>query len=263
VQTTVLKYLAIPYYLGGLYQRFPSNPNSQEDRQSYVQKSKACFTKFLSTVVRLQIVSEQLIKAQPQALSPEEQRNDKIKRYRREEQIKKQLNDLMQQRLKSLDEDEDSEMERKCVLLLLEQYAIKSVDALNSLNQEEQIISHMLAMIKEKGFVPPRAPQEPAEPAPKPIVIEDRRKVVAQNAFQPGWNLPTVSIEEANLVDYKEALKREKRQKESEKSNSIVAEYKEDQGEDVEDIHKQREFDAFKDDNPRGSGNTGTKGYKY
>lgn len=33
--------------------------------------------------------------------------------------------------------------------------------------------------------------------------------------------------------------------------------------EDEEELMKTREFDAWKDDNPKGSGNTGARGYKY
>jgi len=87
--------------------------------------------------------------------------------------------------------------------------------------------------------------------------------LLRDNAFAPGWNLPTVSIEQANQIDYEEALKREARQDRTQTRQNLVKEYDDDQGNDQEEVYKQRDFDAFKDDNPRGSGNTGTKGYKY
>jgi len=42
----------------------------------------------------------------------------------------------------------------------------------------------------------------------------------------------------------------------------LVKEYGDDE-EETEELQKTRDFDAFKDEHPRGSGNTGTKGYKY
>ena len=44
----------------------------------------------------------------------------------------------------------------------------------------------------------------------------DPRHKIAQEAFRPGWNLPTVSIEEAGLIDYQIALEQQKRHKEAE-----------------------------------------------
>jgi len=42
----------------------------------------------------------------------------------------------------------------------------------------------------------------------------------------------------------------------------LVKEYGDDE-EEAEELKKTRDFDDFKDEHPRGSGNTGTKGYKY
>jgi len=260
IHPSTLKYIAIPYFLGELYQRFPSL-DSPQDRKRHIQVAKGHFDKFLATMTSLKIVPDQT-KQPNQTRTPEEQRNEKIKRYRREEQIKKLLQELDQ--LKSdEDADEESEVVRKSAILMLEQYALKAVDALNSLSQEEQIVNHMANMLQEKGYIPPpEKPESPAKPV-KPVVIEERGRNIAQTAFLPGWNQPTVSIEQANQADYEEAVSREARQKRTQNKQDIVVEYNDDQGEDTENIYKQREFDAFKDDNPRGSGNTGTKGYKY
>jgi len=115
-------------------------------------------------------------------------------------------------------------------------------------------------MEQNGGRLPPRTAPEPRPPI-QPIVINDTRQFMKDNAFRPGWNMPTVSLEQAAEIDYQEMLGREARQKEAEKKKSqkMVKEWEEDEAE----LKKERDFDEFKDDNPKGSGNTGTKGYKY
>jgi len=267
MKTSTIKYLAVPYYLGDLYQRYPSDPKAPEERLGHLQRAKDYLERFLNSLVTHKIVAEQA-QTEESSLIPEESRALKIQRYKREQLLKNQLSELVKQRMESPqlleDEDkaEDSEFERKTGLLLLETNSLKAIESLNSIKQEQDVLNHMHKLIQEKGFLPP--PPEPTRHPPmEPIVIQDRRRVEVENAFRPGWNLPTVSIEQANLIDYEEALTREQRQDRNQARDKLVKEYGDDQGNDVEDIYKQREFDAFKDDHPRGSGNTGTKGYKY
>jgi immunoglobulin-binding protein 1 len=120
-------------------------------------------------------------------------------------------------------------------------------------------------------------------PGPPPLVIRDQRREVAANAFRPGWNLPTVSVEEANYIDAQEAMQRHQKEKAKEAKYSLpfifcpsspshniaiwrerlVAEWGDADKEDDEKVKKDRDFDDWKDLNPKGSGNTGTQGYKY
>jgi len=118
-------------------------------------------------------------------------------------------------------------------------------------------------MEKNNGQLPPPPKPVPDQRPPlKPIVITDTKQFIKDNAFKPGWNLPSVSIEQAAEIDYQDMLGREARQKEKKKSEKLVKEYGDDDDE-AEELKKTRDFDDYKDDHPRGSGNTGTKGYKY
>lgn len=107
----------------------------------------------------MKAVPEQL-RATTHGKTPEEIRNEKIRRYRRDEQITNTLKEL--QKLQSdEDTDEDSEVVRKSLLLAIEQHSIKAADALNSLIQEEQIVNHMANLVTEKGYLPPPEKQVP------------------------------------------------------------------------------------------------------
>jgi len=147
---------------------------------------------------------------------------------------------------------------------MLENQAVKTIDSLSSLNQEIEILEHMSKLMESNGGKLPTLPPPEPRPPSQPLVITDPKKFIRDNAFKPGWNLPTVSVEEANYMDYQEMLQRETRQKESErkKSQKLIKEFGDDDDE-AEELQKTRDFDEYKDQNPRGSGNTGTKGYKY
>jgi immunoglobulin-binding protein 1 len=148
---------------------------------------------------------------------------------------------------------------------MLENQAIKTIDSLSTLNQEIEIVSHMITLMAQNGGkLPTPQPPQPRGPPSQPIVITDPKQFVKDNVFKPSWNLPTVSIEQAAEIDYQEMLQRESRQKaaEKKKAQKAVKEFGDDDDE-AEELKKTREFDNFKDENPRGSGNTGTKGYKY
>ena len=88
------------------------------------------------------------------------------------------------------------------------------------------------------------------------MITADKIREIKERAFMPGWIQPTVTIEEAAEADLREAQMREKRQKEA----KLVKEFGDDSSEETK---KQREWDDFRDENPKGSGNTGTKGYFY
>lgn len=55
---------------------------------------------------------------------------------------------------------------------------------------------------------------------PIPSIVIDRRQQIKANAFKPGWNLPTVSIEEANYIDAQEAMKRHEKEKAKEERSA-------------------------------------------
>jgi len=91
-----------------------------------------------------------------------------------------------------------------------------------------------------------------------------KRDEIRSKVFQPGWSQPTMSLAELGEREYRDAVEREQRQKEAEaqrkfqpkRYEELVKDGMEDNEELVEASAKlDREWDDWKDANPRGSGN--------
>jgi hypothetical protein len=91
----------------------------------------------------------------------------------------------------------------------------------------------------------------------QPFVLTSRRSQLQQGVFRPGHNLPTRTIEEY--------LEEEKRRggiiQETNQQGGTEREIDEDDMSKAdEETMKAREWDEFKEENPRGSGNTLNRG---
>lgn len=94
--------------------------------------------------------------------------------------------------------------------------------------------------------------------------LQFRREEIRANVLRPGWNQPTMTLEELAEREVTGALEREARQKESEAYQKTQPrrydQLKKDGLEDDADLvdasaDLDRRWDSFKDENPRGSGN--------
>jgi len=91
-----------------------------------------------------------------------------------------------------------------------------------------------------------------------------KRDEIRSKVFQPGWSQPTMSLEELGEREYRQAIEREERQKQAEaervyqpkRYEELAKDGMEDNAELVEASAKlDRDWDDWKDQNPRGSGN--------
>jgi len=94
--------------------------------------------------------------------------------------------------------------------------------------------------------------------------ISQTREQLHDGVFKPGWNLPTMTLEELGEIEYNECIEREARQAVSEEANKdkpqryeyLVKHGKEDNAELVDASAKlDQDWDDWKDANPKGSGN--------
>lgn len=94
--------------------------------------------------------------------------------------------------------------------------------------------------------------------------LQFKRDEIRSKVFRPGWSQPTMTLEEFGEREYKQAMEREERQKHAEanrkneprKYEELVRDGMEDDAELVEaSTNLDREWDDWKDENPRGSGN--------
>lgn len=91
-----------------------------------------------------------------------------------------------------------------------------------------------------------------------------QKEVIQKTIFRPSWNQPTMSLEELGAKEVEEAMARANRQEEAEKEKInqprryeyLVKDGLEDDDKLVDGSAKlDREWDDWKDENPRGSGN--------
>jgi immunoglobulin-binding protein 1 len=91
-----------------------------------------------------------------------------------------------------------------------------------------------------------------------------RKEEIQSQVFKAGWNQPTMSLEELGDKEMKEAMERDARQKESEagrmneprRYEQLVKDGMEDDADLVDaSAALDRNWDQFKDENPRGMGN--------
>eukprot|EP00553_Chaetoceros_curvisetus_P003935 CAMPEP_0204619802 /NCGR_PEP_ID=MMETSP0717-20131115/6049_1 /ASSEMBLY_ACC=CAM_ASM_000666 /TAXON_ID=230516 /ORGANISM="Chaetoceros curvisetus" /LENGTH=316 /DNA_ID=CAMNT_0051633865 /DNA_START=1 /DNA_END=951 /DNA_ORIENTATION=- len=190
--------------------------------------------------------------------------------------------------------DEDSLL-RSLHLHQLNEWALNSVEELFSSNMELQMLQMSIKMEKDRiqmnrhqgtnGSSAGRGDdRRPMSMGRKPMlndpdkkmkltqVTQDpitgqlifKRQEVQSNVFRPSWNQPTMTLEELAEKEVRDAMEREAKQKEAEKNSKNTArryEYLVRDGlEDNADLvdlsaKKDREWDDFKDENPRGSGN--------
>ena len=121
-----------------------------------------------------------------------------------------------------------------------------------------------------RSHAPPNArasrPMEMTRVTKDPVTgeLQLKREQVRSRVFQPGWNQPTMSLAEYGDMEVARAMEREAKQKQSEmeakgqprRYEQLVKDGMEDDAALVDASAKlDREWDDWKDANPRGSGN--------
>uniref|UniRef100_A0A7S4AX10 TAP42-like protein n=1 Tax=Pseudo-nitzschia australis TaxID=44445 RepID=A0A7S4AX10_9STRA len=222
-------------------------------------------------------------------------RDSKIARYKAKQQQRKEIEKLQslierRSRCGIAPEDEfdghdlDS-LERSMILKELHVFKLEALEYWAQSFRELPMIEQMIKMDEERkqrqkhtgngdeSVDPNRRPPPPPNKGLKVTHISQdaatgqlrfKREEIRSKVFQPGWNQPTMSLEELGEREYQEAIEREARQKQAEadrvhqpkKYEDLVRDGLEDNAELVDASAKlDRDWDDWKDQNPRGSGN--------
>ncbi|RKP27631.1 TAP42-like protein [Syncephalis pseudoplumigaleata] len=206
-------------------------------------------------------------------------REEKIERYKREKAAREKIDQLQHQLERAGEDDVDADtdaLDRSLILALIQLFIQKAGEHLQSIEQEREMLKMMLDRAADSRFkaddasqLDKRAPsssmmanaQGPllsssGQPL-RPFVITSQREQLRQNVFRPGWRLPTMSIDEYLEQERERGNIIEGGGAESAKKTVID----EDNEAEVDaKTYKDREWDDFKDDNPRGWGNRKGKG---
>ena len=231
------------------------------------------------------------------ALLPTPSRDAKIARFKVKQELQKKIQyfqSLQQrrQRLQIVETDEldgyDEEgLQRTLALMELQLIKKEALEQWWSAKRELPMIRHMIQQEQERGshhhsqhhHQQQQQPSDARAPPPlsnKPLQLthitknavdgklQIKREEIKSQVFRPGWNQPTMTLEELGEREYRQALEREARQKQAEAERSkeprryeeLVRDGLEDNLDLVDASAKlDRDWDDWKDENPRGSGN--------
>lgn len=214
---------------------------------------------------------------------PGKSRMEKIARFKRQREMQQEISQLETKLAGSNDSDKDDmdEVERDHAIKLIQLKILQVAEDLDILKGELKMAQQVEEMKRNRQLdndkgnknnewrldqqsyrqIDPRTGGLSARPVfnnkgqpMQPFVLTNERQNIKESVFRPGWALPTMSVDEY--------LKQEQ-----ERGNIISGGGKEpDAKPEIDDndyealdaeTMKQREWDEFADNNPRGAGNTG------
>merc|ERR1712232_28899 len=147
---------------------------------------------------------------------------------------------------------DEEEIERELYLAMIKQAVVRTFKEVRMIEQELPMLEHMDAL--KRGDVEPAKPPPPkANPQPPITLFRNHIGELQAQVFRPHWIQPTMSIEEAARIEMENMVTGGGPQSEKKDGDSDSEESDPD---DNERYRKQREWDAWCDDNPSGSGNT-------
>ncbi|KAI0541574.1 TAP42-like family protein [Xylaria digitata] len=296
IATSDLPYLLVLYHIAELLQKVSTS--SPLDRKSILSSAREAYERFLYLLDSYSILSIQDSKLfeeyteHPASFStistkdPNARRNAKIANFKAEKELKRKL-EYMRNSSRYIEDGGDEEAVRELHLANIALSVHMTFQGLESINREMEVLVHApIPLIPQHttmeederrrkesisnennsekldaplrlqaGFKGPLLSKE-GKPL-RPFTLVGNRQELQNGVFRPGHNLPTMSIDE-----YLEEERRRGgiiegggeasgRQPEPDEDNMEKA--------DVETM-KAREWDEFKESNPRGSGNTINRG---
>ncbi|KMU87918.1 TapA [Coccidioides immitis H538.4] len=291
IATADLQYLSVGYLFAELLQRL-----QYADRLKNVQRTREEYESFLELLDQYGILSqsyknlyEQYVESPDSfSLAPSNdfaaRRQVKIDRFREEKELKQKI-EYLSQNQKSIDHDD--EIVRQLYLAEINLYTHHTFQSLDMLSQE---LSMLKLAAKAASERPSQTPEDSRTPgtssAPgyserldvglssgsrggrgpllskggvplQPFVLTSRRAELQRGVFRPGHNLPTMTIEEYLEEERKRGGIIEGGGEQSGAPKEID---EDDMKKADEETMKARAWDEFKEENPRGSGNTLNKG---
>lgn len=254
--TSSLKYLLIPYQLAQLELK------KYSDRPRHLRDARVFFGNFLQVLEAIEFLpkeDKEEAEVDESEIPPQARRNILISRAKREKEAKGRMEALVKRKLEALNRQKDEdhtdndldEVERELVLTELVFSANKVFSEVRMIKKEEEMLEQ-IAEMRARGVEPEDfKPKEPTRPQNPPYTIfKDKKGELRAQVFRPHWIPPTVSIEEAGMIDMQYAVQGGGEQSAKKEESSD-----EEDPDDDEVWRKKREWDVWKDANPRGSGN--------
>ncbi|KAL0281263.1 UNVERIFIED_CONTAM: hypothetical protein PYX00_002299 [Menopon gallinae] len=269
-----LKYLLLPALLGSLVLKLQSS-----DRLNNLETAEIYFKDFIKRLQDYEMIKQERIPVleEENEDAPRKQmnlddlareRNEKIRKYKEQKELEKELD-----RLKSLMKNCDDETCRQYYLTCLKSYMNKALEEINCIRQEKPLAKHLAEVREGKTYVSTEAKDHLqnkyiVKPL-RPVIIT--RNEIQKKVFGAGYpSLPTMTVDEfyrervaegifpAQGSSYSKTLQElsdpEVAKKEEEKEE--IRKEREVECDDADYLNKARQMDDFKDDHRRGWGNT-------
>lgn len=277
-----------------LKQTVPPGETKDQERLALVKESIALFTEYLEMCEIFNLLKDQdksILINQPVPVDAQAKRAAKIASFKREKETKAKLELLLQKAShsglakansgkisdKGQEEGEeakpasattgmDEEAERELTITVLDWWIIKAGENIGFAKQELELLEHAIKS-RENNQNPRGNPDDAAQASTssknasklsfKPFTIT--RDMIQRNMFGYGYsNLPTMTIDEFLKLEEERGnlLKGGGNDEESKRAleDKKIRE-EEDPEENERATMKAREWDEYKDDNPRGLGN--------
>ncbi|KAH7328143.1 TAP42-like protein [Stachybotrys elegans] len=281
--TSALPYLLVRYHVAELVQKMPNL--SPQQRVAVLGRARAEYEGFLALLEgygllpppydrlleRYRDDPERFAAGAGAGADPAARRNAKIADYKAEKQLKLKL-DALRSNPRYL-EHGDEEIVRELHLTSVTFAAHSTFQALDSLNRELPLLAQAPSPLAPAPTEDPSTAGDTRLDQPlrrlqsvfgqqggpllsqggrplQPFTLVGSRADLARGVFRPGHNLPTMSIDE-----YLEEERRQGNILQGGVEPKTVVDEDDMEAMDRE-TYKARQWDDFKDDNPRGSGNT-------
>ncbi|RKO93001.1 TAP42-like protein [Blyttiomyces helicus] len=275
INTSDLRYLLVDAYLGEVALKIVDS-----DRAKTLQAAQTYLKRFLATCEQHGALSDEDKSYLDGEISgvakdADRRRMEKIARYRREKATKDKLKVS-----KPNDETIDEELDREMILVTVDLMIQRAIESVKMIRDEIIMVEQMRRArereelererggrsegtaavdLRERGrgLVDRTGPVlAPDGKLLRPFVLTNRREDLQKQVFRPGHNLPTMTLDQYfdNEVKRGNVLSGG-----TERPAKYVPEDTDEDAIDAETI-KARQWDEFKDDNPRGWGNRMNKG---
>jgi len=263
-----LRCMNVEYYAALAYDGdvgFAHGQSHSNSRSSLEQKKNVLlhYEGFLERCLQYGALEPEICKIAEKAMEEKEQpvnagevRQEKIALFSKERQLKRDIDT----HVISCGEGASSEI-RVVMLMVLNVHACKALKARHLVRQEIEMLESVERMSdREKD----RCVQDnnrmagelmgKLKEAVQGLTLESKRESLRQNVFKPSHILPTMTVEEYGEMEMRRLMNEN-----ASKSTQSKEVESSDDSDDEAALHKQRAWDDFKDDNPKGWGNSKTR----
>ncbi|KAJ1951113.1 Type 2A phosphatase-associated protein 42 [Dispira parvispora] len=298
--TGSLRYLVVEAYMGHLVQKLTSDSPStrpsllKQARDHYDNFYRLCDAYGLVEPVDQRLYQQRLTKSNDSTLGVTNRpsREEKITRFKRRKQLEQTIHAL-ETALGPVDrspteesQDDNETTERQLALNRVQLQIHHTLEALESIQDEYALLAMAAQASSSSPSTDSRAPGQSRDESEdrldqrpggsglrnaqgpllsqqgkvmRPFIITDKRRDIQESVFRPGWRLPTMSVEEYLAIEQERGGMISGGGQVPSSEDKDVDHDGDPDAQDRE-TYKQREWDNFKDDNPRGWGNRKGKG---